>query len=65
MSHPVIPELAAALLSAQGVASTPESTEAAARFATLVLGNSARAFAQLAFEDEPSGYTAALRRNAP
>jgi hypothetical protein len=65
MTNPINPDLAAALLGAQGVASTPEGTEAAARFATLVLGNSAKAFAQLAFEDEPSGYTAALRRNAP
>ena len=31
----------------------------------LVLGNSAKAFAQIAFEEEPSGYTAALRKHAP
>ena len=60
MTQPVTPELAAALVGAQGVAATPEAAAAAARFATLVLGNSAEAFAQLAFEDEPSGYTAAL-----
>ena len=65
MTNPINSDLAAALLGAQGVASTPEGAEAAARFATLVLGNSAKAFAQLAFEDEPSGYTAALRRNTP
>ncbi len=65
MTNPINPDLAAALLVAQGLASTPESAEAGARFATLVLGNSAKAFAQLAFEEEPSGYTASLRKNAP
>ena len=65
MTPPVTTELAVALLGAQGVATTPAAAAAAARFATLVLGNSAKAFAELAFEDEPSGYTAALRRNAP
>ena len=65
MANPINPDLAAALLAAQGSAPTPENAEAAARFATLVLGNSAKAFVQLAFEDEPSGYTAALRKYAP
>ena len=65
MTTPVTPELAGALVSAQGVTPTPESATADARFATLMLGNAAKAFAQLAFEAEPSGYTAALRRNVP
>ena len=65
MTEPVTPELAGALVRAQGVTPTPESAAAGARFATLVLGNSAKAFAQIAFEEEPSGYTAALRKNAP
>ena len=65
MTNPINPDLAAALLGAQGVAATPEGAEATARFATLVLGNSAKAFAQLGFEEEPSGYTAAMRSNAP
>ena len=65
MTEFVTPELAGALVSAQGVTPTPESAAADARFAALVLGNSAKAFAQLAFEAEPSGYTAALRRHAP
>ena len=60
---PLSPEAATALLTAQGVASTPEGAESNARFTTLVLGNSAKAFAQLAFEEEPSGYSAALRTN--
>lgn len=65
MTIPVSPEVAAALVSAQGVTPTAASAAADAHFATLVLGDSAKAFAQLVFEDEPSGYAAALRRNAP
>ena len=65
MTEPVTPELAGALVRAQGVTPTPESAAADARFAATVLGNSAKAFAALAFEDEPSGYAAAQRRNAP
>ena len=65
MTNPVSPELAGALVSAQGVTPTVESAAEGARFATLVLANSAKAFVQLAFEEEPSGYTAALRKNAP
>lgn len=64
MTQPLPPEAAAALLAAQGISATPESAEAHARFATLQLGNSAQAFAQLAFEEEPAGYTAALRANS-
>ena len=63
--NPLKPADAAALLAAQGIEATPEGAEAGARFATLVLGKSAKAFAQLAFEDEASGYTAALRKGAP
>jgi hypothetical protein len=65
MTQLLMPEHVAALLAAQGIATAPEGTEATARFATMVLGNSAKAFAQLAFEEEPSGYTAALRKGAP
>ena len=65
MTLPLTAEHAGALVSAQGVTPTPESAAADARFAALVLGNAAKAFAQLAFEEEPSGYTAALRKNAP
>jgi hypothetical protein len=64
MSQPVPTEVAAALVAAQGISSTPESADANARFATLVLGKSAAAFSRLAFEEEPAGYTAALRSNA-
>ena len=65
MTTPLSTENIAQLLAAQGIAATPEVADSGARFATLVLDNSAKAFAALAFEQEPSGYTAALRANAP
>jgi hypothetical protein len=65
MKDPVTPELAAALLAAQGVKTTPQGAEAGARFVALVLGNAAPAFAQVAFEAEPASYTAILRKGAP
>jgi len=60
---PLPPDAAAALLAAQGLPASPESADAYARFVTLQLGNSAKEFAQIAFEAEPSGYVAALRAN--
>jgi hypothetical protein len=65
MGTPLATDTAAQLLGAQDITATPEIAEASARFATLVLGNSAQAFAALAFEEEPAAYTAALRSNAP
>ena len=65
MSQSITPDFVIALAKAQGVALAPEGAADAARFAALVLANSAQAFATLAFEDEPSGYAAAQRRNAP
>jgi hypothetical protein len=65
MGTPLSTDTAAQLLGAQGIAATPEIADSGARFATLVLGNSAQAFAALAFEEEPAAYTAALRANAP
>ena len=65
MSIDISPESASALAKAQGVELSLQGAADAAKFAALVLGNSAKAFAALAFEDEPSGYAAAQRRNAP
>jgi hypothetical protein len=65
MSKTIAPDTAAALANAQGVPFTPQSAADAAKFSALVLGNSASAFSTLAFEDEPSGYTAQMRRHAP
>lgn len=65
MGTPINPEVAAALVSAQGVTPSVESAADDARFITMALGNSAKAFAQIAFEDEPSGYATAQKRNSP
>jgi hypothetical protein len=65
MTVAIKPELAAALVNAQGVSTTPESAAEDAKFAASVLERSASAFARLAFEDEPAGFTAAQRRAAP
>jgi hypothetical protein len=64
MTQPLPTDAAAALLAVQGLASTPESADANARFTTLVLSKSATAFSRLAFEEEPALYTAALRQNS-
>lgn len=58
-------ELAVALVNAQGISCTPESAAEDAKFAASVLERASAAFARLAFEDEPSGFTAAQRRAAP
>ena len=65
MSPTITSDTVADLFAAQGIAISAESSAGAAKFTALVLGNSAKVFATLAFEDEPSGYTAALRKNAP
>jgi hypothetical protein len=64
MTQPISPAAAAALLAAQGRASTPEGAQAYASFVTQQLASAAKEFAQLAFEEEPAGYTAALRKSA-
>lgn len=60
----ITPEATTAVLGAQGITATPEAADGYARFVTLQLGNSAKSFAGLAFEEEPSGYTAALKANS-
>ena len=65
MSHPIAPDTAAALAEAQGVPVAAQGAANAAGFLALALGSSAQAFATLAFETEPSGYAAQLRRQAP
>ena len=65
MTQTVTTEAAAALIDAQRITPSPQGAEGAARFATLALDGAAKAFATLAFEDEPSGYVAAKLRNAP
>lgn len=63
MNRPLSAEAASAMLEAQDLSPTPENADAYARFVSLQLANSAKEFAQLAFEEEPSGYVAALRAN--
>ena len=65
MSIEFKPELAAALLAAQGVSTTPESAADGAKFAAAVLERARAAFAHLAIEDEPGAFSAAQRRAAP
>ena len=65
MTQTVTPEAAGAFIDAQRIAPSPQGAEGAAKFATLALDGAAKAFATLAFEDEPSGYVAAKRRHAP
>lgn len=65
MSQPVPTEAAAALIDAQAITASPQGAEGAAKFASLSLAGAAKAFAGLAFEDEPSGYVAAKLRHAP
>ena len=65
MTSAITPEFAAALLNAQGVALGDDGPAKVAKFAALALESSARAFADLAFEDEPAGYLAQLSGHAP
>lgn len=65
MAIEIKPELAAALLKAQGVSTSAEGAAECATWAAGVLERAAGAFAQVAFEDEPAGFTAAQRRAAP
>ena len=61
----VAPETIVATLAAQGVASNPARAEPYAQFTTTVLNASAAAYSQLAFEQEPAGFTLELRKAAP
>jgi hypothetical protein len=58
-------ELAATLAKAQGVQTAEGNATESAAWVAGVLERSAPAFAQIAFEDEPAGFTAAQRRAAP
>jgi hypothetical protein len=49
----------------QGVQISREGAAECAAWVAGVLERAAPAFAQVAFEDEPAGYTAAQRRSAP
>jgi hypothetical protein len=65
MKPEISPELAAALVAAQGVQTAQGNAAESAAWVAGVLERSAPAFAQIAFEDEPAGFSAAQRRAAP
>lgn len=65
MKQIVTQDLAGLLLAAQGVQPAPGATAGTAESASRLLEQSAAAFAGLEFADEPSGFVAAQRRNAP
>ena len=65
MQKDMTPDNVVAVLAAQGV--TAETARAQSNAAALasVLKIAAPAYARLAFEEEPAGYLAEQRRNAP
>jgi hypothetical protein len=65
MKPEISADLAIALVKVQGVQISREGAAECASWVAGVLERAAPAFAQVAFEDEPAGYTAAQRRSAP
>ena len=65
MHKDLTPESVVVTLAAQGVATTaPQAQNYAAVLATVLKG-AAPAYAKIAFEEEPAGYVAEQRKNAP
>jgi hypothetical protein len=52
-------------LAAQGVTSEQARAQGYAAAVSQLLANAAPGYAQVAFEEEPAGYVAEQRRNAP
>jgi lambda repressor-like predicted transcriptional regulator len=65
MSKDLTPEWVVATLEAQGVASDAKRTQNHSALLASVLKTAAPAYAKIAFEEEPAGYVAEQRRNAP
>jgi len=65
MSKDLTPEWVVAALEAQGVASDAKRTQNHGTLLATVLKTAAPAYAKIAFEEEPAGYVAEQRRNAP
>ena len=65
MQKDLAPENIVALLAAQGVTTEATRAQSTAAALTSVLKVAAPAFARLGFEEEPAGYLAEQRRNAP
>jgi len=65
MDAEIRPEWIVATLRAQGVATDLAHAQTHAALLASILNGASPAYARLAFEEEPAGYTAELRRNAP
>ena len=59
------PECVVATLAAQGVVTSPERAQKYAAALSAVLKGAAPGYARLAFEEEPAGFAAEQKRNAP
>ena len=65
MEKELTPECVVATLAAQGIVTEPERAQKYAAVLSAVLKGAAPGYARLAFEEEPAGFTAEQRRNAP
>ena len=65
MTKDLTPEWVVATLEAQGVAGDTTRAQNSGSLLATVLKIAAPAFAKIAFEEEPAGYVAEQRRNAP
>jgi hypothetical protein len=65
MSKELTPEWVVATLEAQGVAGDIKRAQNSGALLATVLKTAAPAYAKIAFEEEPAGYVAEQRRNAP
>ena len=65
MQKDLTPEGVVATLAAQGVAAETKNAQTYAAALSVVLNGAAPAYAQIAFEEEPAGFVAEQRRNAP
>jgi phosphoenolpyruvate synthase/pyruvate phosphate dikinase len=65
MAAEIRPDWIVAMLAAQGVATDAARAQTHAALLASILNGAAPAYARLAFEEEPAGYIAQQRRNAP
>ena len=65
MEKDLTSECVVATLAAQGVATESARAQKYATLLSAVLKGAAPGYAQLAFEEEPAGFTVEQRRNAP
>jgi hypothetical protein len=65
MQKDLTPDSVGATLAAQGVAIETKNAQAYAAALSVVLKGAAPGFAKIAFEEEPAGFVAEQRKNAP